>query len=34
MEFPVFVIPLIVLFAIWYLTFSATRLDRLHQRVE
>jgi len=34
MEFPVFVIPLFALFAIWYLTFSATRLDRLHQRVE
>ena len=34
MEFPVFIIPLIVLFVIWYLSFSATRLDRLHQRVE
>lgn len=34
MEFPIFIIPLIVLFVIWYLSFSATRLDRLHQRVE
>ncbi|NBQ00843.1 MAG: hypothetical protein EBU45_02300 [Actinobacteria bacterium] len=34
MEFPIFVIPLVVLLLIWYLTFSATRLDRLHQRVE
>lgn len=34
MEFPIFAIPLFVLIFIWYLTFSATRLDRLHQRVE
>ena len=25
---------LIILFSLWYLTFSATRLDRLHHRVE
>lgn len=29
-----FLITLIVLFAIWYLSYSATRLDRLHHRVE
>jgi hypothetical protein len=34
MELPIFAIPLFVLLFIWYLTFSATRLDRLHQRVE
>ena len=34
MEIPVFVIPLLILFVIWYLSFSATRLDRLHQRVD
>jgi len=27
-------IPLLLLFGIWYLTFSATRLDRLHHRAE
>ena len=27
-------IPLIVLLSIWYLTFSANRLDRLHHRAE
>ena len=25
---------LTILFSLWYLTFSATRLDRLHHRVE
>lgn len=25
---------MLIIFSIWYLTFSATRLDRLHQRVE
>ena len=34
MDLPIFVAPLIILLIIWYLTFSATRLDRLHQRVE
>jgi len=34
MDLPTFVAPLIILLIIWYLTFSATRLDRLHQRVE
>ena len=34
MDFPIFVIPFFLLLFIWYLTFSATRLDRLHQRVE
>jgi hypothetical protein len=29
-----FVIVLIVVLAIWYLSYSATRLDRLHNRVE
>ena len=29
-----FALVLIVLFALWYLSFSATRLDRLHHRVE
>ena len=29
-----FFIAFIVLFAIWYLSYSATRLDRLHHRVE
>lgn len=29
-----FFIALIVIFAIWYLSYSATRLDRLHNRVE
>ena len=27
-------VPLLVLIMIWYLTFSATRLDRLHHRAE
>ena len=27
-------IPLIILLSIWYLTFSANRLDRLHHRAE
>ena len=27
-------IPLLILLAIWYLTFSANRLDRLHHRAE
>jgi hypothetical protein len=34
MDLPIFVAPLSILLIIWYLTFSATRLDRLHQRVE
>jgi hypothetical protein len=34
MDLPIFVVPLSILLIIWYLTFSATRLDRLHQRVE
>ena len=34
MDLPIFVAPLIILLIIWYLTFSATRLDRLHHRVE
>ena len=34
MNLPIFVVPLSILLIIWYLTFSATRLDRLHQRVE
>ena len=34
MDLPIFVVPLSNLLIIWYLTFSATRLDRLHQRVE
>ena len=29
-----FLIALIVIFSIWYLSYSATRLDRLHHRVE
>jgi hypothetical protein len=29
-----FFIAFIVIFAIWYLSYSATRLDRLHNRVE
>ncbi len=29
-----FWIPLLILIAIWYLTFSANRLDRLHNRAE
>ena len=29
-----FLIVLFVIFAIWYLSYSATRLDRLHHRVE
>jgi hypothetical protein len=29
-----FWIPLLILIAIWYLTFSANRLDRLHHRAE
>ena len=29
-----FVIVLVVVLAIWYLSYSATRLDRLHNRVE
>lgn len=29
-----FLIALIFIFAIWYLSYSATRLDRLHNRVE
>lgn len=29
-----FLAALIVIFAIWYLSYSATRLDRLHNRVE
>ena len=29
-----FAIGLLVIFAIWYLSYSATRLDRLHHRVE
>ena len=29
-----FLIAFIVIFAIWYLSYSATRLDRLHNRVE
>ena len=29
-----FLIAFIVIFAIWYLSYSATRLDRLHHRVE
>ena len=29
-----FLVALIVIFAIWYLSYSATRLDRLHNRVE
>ena len=27
-------IALVVIFIIWYLSYSATRLDRLHHRVE
>ncbi|MBM3655515.1 MAG: LemA family protein [Actinobacteria bacterium] len=34
MEFPILLIPTVILLIIWYLTASATRLDRLHQRVE
>ena len=29
-----FFIAFIIIFAIWYLSYSATRLDRLHNRVE
>ena len=29
-----FIIALVVVLAIWYLSYSATRLDRLHNRVE
>jgi hypothetical protein len=29
-----FLAALIIIFAIWYLSYSATRLDRLHNRVE
>ena len=29
-----FLVALIVIFSIWYLSYSATRLDRLHNRVE
>ena len=29
-----FLAALIIIFAIWYLSYSATRLDRLHHRVE
>lgn len=29
-----FVVILVILFSLWYLTFLATRLDRLHHRVE
>lgn len=34
MTFTWFWIPLVVLLFIWYLTFSANRLDRLHHRAE
>ena len=34
MTFTWFWIPLVVLIFIWYLTFSANRLDRLHHRAE
>jgi hypothetical protein len=29
-----FLLVLFVIFALWYLSYSATRLDRLHHRVE
>ena len=29
-----FFLVLFVIFALWYLSYSATRLDRLHHRVE
>jgi hypothetical protein len=34
MKAPMLWIPLLVLLFIWYLTFSANRLDRLHHRAE